>query len=107
MYFEYEYGGKSHRYFPDFMVEGEFIELKGDHFFDESGKMRNPFRDPRWTDQEYLDECRKYETKHQCMLVNGVKILRESQYAKYIKYAEDKYGEGFLRKFKKSAGEAS
>ena len=75
--FEYEYAGKKHVYLPDFLVDGMFVELKGDHFFDESGKMINPFRDPSWTDLEYSDECLKYEAKHQCMLDNGVTIMRE------------------------------
>lgn len=28
-YFEYEYLGKKHRYYPDFIVDGELIEIKG------------------------------------------------------------------------------
>ena len=100
--FEYEYAGKKHVYLPDFLVDGMFVELKGDHFFDESGKMINPFRDPSWTDLEYSDECLKYEAKHQCMLDNGVTIMREEQYRKYIDYVNLKYGNDFLKKFKKA-----
>ena len=30
-YFTYEYKGKQHRYYPDFIVNGELIEIKGYH----------------------------------------------------------------------------
>ena len=30
-YFTYEYEGKQHRYYPDFIVNGELIEIKGYH----------------------------------------------------------------------------
>lgn len=63
--FEYEYDGKTHRYYPDFRVENEYIELKGAHFF-KDGKMINPYD----STQDAL-----YEAKHQCMLKNNVKII--------------------------------
>lgn len=72
--------GTKHYYHPDFLVNGRIYEVKGDHFFkvDESGKevMINPYRDPEWSDERYAYECAKYEAKHQCMINNGVVILR-------------------------------
>ena len=31
--FEYEYDGKKHKYFPDFLVNDEYIELKSNHLY--------------------------------------------------------------------------
>ena len=64
--FEYEYEGKKHYYHPDFLINGKLYEVKGDQFFDENGKMINP----------YDKENDLFEAKHQCMLQNGVIILR-------------------------------
>lgn len=79
--FPYEYDGGVHFYHPDFRIEGGLYEVKGDNFFrvDETGHevMFNPYRNPEWSDGRYAWECGKYEAKHQCMLRNGVVILRE------------------------------
>lgn len=40
---QYVYNGKTHYYFPDFIVKGQFVEIKGDHFFKEDGTMQNPY----------------------------------------------------------------
>lgn len=66
IFFEYEYAGKKHHYYPDFRIGNEYFELKGAHFFDENGKMINPF------DRSNDDVC---EAKHQCMIRNNVKII--------------------------------
>lgn len=79
---EYEYDGKTHYYFPDFLVGNRLIEVKGDHFFrvNESGKevMVCPYRYPEWSEEFYQWKCGLYEAKHQCMITNNVRILRES-----------------------------
>lgn len=41
--FTYSHCSKTYRYFPDFIVEGQVVEIKGDHFFKEDGSMQNPF----------------------------------------------------------------
>lgn len=89
--FSYKCNNKKHFYMPDFKVEDQFVELKGDQFFDESGKMINPF------DESQND---RYEAKHQCMLANNVKILRTNDYMHFMKYVEDKYGKDYLKQFK-------
>ena len=67
--FEYEYDGKVHTYHPDFKVGEKIFEVKGDQFFNESGKMINPY------DRTQDD---KYEAKYKCMVDNCVVILRWS-----------------------------
>lgn len=66
--FKYDYMNKCHTYHPDFKVGDKIVEVKGDHFFDKSNKMINPY------DRTQDD---KYEAKHQCMLKNNVLILKD------------------------------
>lgn len=87
----YEFNGKAYFYMPDFKVGNEYVELKGDQFFTENGKMCNPY-------DHSQDE--RYEAKHQCMLKNNVKILKTTDYMKYIDYVKSKYGKRYLKTLK-------
>ena len=64
--FTYECDGAIHQYSPDFRIGRSYYELKGSHFFDENGKMINPW--DRTQDA-------KYEAKHQCMIINNIRII--------------------------------
>ena len=64
--FTYEYNGVQHKYYPDFRIDNELYELKGAHFFDETGKMINPY-------DRSKDDL--YEAKHQCMISNNINII--------------------------------
>ena len=88
--FEYTVNNKTHFYMPDFKVDYQFVELKGDQFF-KDGKMQNPYDHT----QDLL-----YEAKHQCMIKNNVKILRPVDYQKYVDYITAKYGKTYLKQFK-------
>ena len=90
--FEYEFEGKKHFYMPDFLVEDQLVELKGNHFLNEDGTWRNPYD----SSQDGL-----FEAKHQCLIKNNVKILYSDDYKKYLDYIDDKYGKEYLKKFKK------
>lgn len=81
--FDYMHNGKLHKYFPDFKIGDMFFEIKGDHFF-KDGKMICPYRDKTWTDEQYMQECNKYEAKHWCMLKNDIVILRNAEYAMFV-----------------------
>ena len=63
---EYEYDNKKHYYQPDFIIDGQLYEVKGDQFF-EGDKMINPYNRGQ-------DEL--IESKYQCMIKNSVIILR-------------------------------
>lgn len=67
--FTYYYDGKLHKYHPDFLIDGKYYEVKGDQFF-EGDKMICPYNR-----NDYMDG--KFEAKHQCMIKNGVIILRK------------------------------
>ena len=72
---EFEYDGEIRTYKPDFIVEGMITEVKGDHFF-KNGKMICPYH--KKDDSLETIEWRNglFEAKHQCMIKNGVKILK-------------------------------
>ena len=66
LHFEFE--GVTHSFIPDFEVNGQLIEIKGNQFFDKNGKMINPYD----RSQDGI-----YEAKHQCGLQNGVLFLNK------------------------------
>lgn len=100
--FKYICEDKVHYYMPDFRVGDNYIEIKGDHFFKDN-RMICPFKNKNWTvdDKKKIDDL--YESKHQCMLENNVRILRSKEYNIYIRYVKDKYGSNFLNQFKSSS----
>lgn len=98
--FNYEFAGEIHKYFPDFKIAGKLVEIKGDHFFDSSGKMICPFKNKSWSEEDYKFQCEKFEAKHQCMISNNVEIWTSSTYSFYIKYVEKTYGINFLASLK-------
>ena len=98
--FEYEFNGRKFRYFPDFKIGSQLVEIKGDHFFSEDGKMICPYRKKSWSDEKYQEECAKYEAKHQCMLANGIQIWTSKKYDFYLQYVKSTYGSNFLQSLK-------
>lgn len=65
----YDINGKSHEYIPDFYLPNtkEFIEIKGDQFFDKNGKFFDPYDK---TEEGYKNA----ELKWDCMIKNNVKV---------------------------------
>lgn len=88
IYLEYKKGNKLCKYFPDFKINGQLVEIKGDQFFDEKGNLRNPFT------KELLTE------KMNCMKQNNVIIWKYKDIKPYIEYVNDTKGVNFLRKCK-------
>lgn len=73
--FEFEYDGEIRTYKPDFIVEGMITEVKGDHFF-KNGKMICPWKHKNDTTEKIEWRNGLFEAKHQCMIKNGVRILK-------------------------------
>lgn len=83
-YLPYEYMGKTHFYYPDFIVNGKIVEIKGLQFFENKNpecKMINPYN---------RSEDAKYEAKYKCMIDNNVEIITNC--SQYIEYVLNKYG---------------
>lgn len=89
-FFEYTFEDKVFRYFPDFQIGDQWVEIKGDQFF-EGDKMINPFD----RSQDAL-----YEAKHQCMLQNNVQIWRRNEMKNVLNYIKLRYGKRYLMRFK-------
>jgi len=103
--FKFEFNGKTRTYWPDFIVDGKPVEIKGDQFFREDGTMFCPYRREDCSDEEYNDICGRYEAKRRCMVDNGVRIIRTAEYKAYIEYVEKKYGKDFFEKHRKTKAE--
>ena len=110
-YFKYiDIRGKAHRVYPDFIINGNLVEIKGGHFFKEDGTMYLPYRNPEWDDEEYEYQSSIYTSKWKCLLSNGVQILKDTDewvqncitYVKMIEYARGNYGFKFMSDFIKS-----
>lgn len=85
---EFTFNGSTHCYFPDFEVDGQLYEIKGDQFFKEDGTMQNPYN-------HSLDEL--LEAKHQCGLINNVKYLNGHDMKPILLYVKSHFGRDFLK----------
>lgn len=77
---------KIHRYFPDFIVNNEYIELKGKHLITDNNILINP------RTKQLLIE------KTQCLRDNNVKIIIDC--SEYLNYITKIYGKHYLEQFK-------
>ena len=78
--FVYNFNGSSYNYYPDFLIEDEYYEYKGLHFFknrNPNNRMICPFKNKDETEEEHKITCDLYEAKHQCMIHNGVHIITD------------------------------
>ena len=91
--FEYIVNDNIHYYFPDFKINDEIIEIKGDHFFDNNGNFINPYN----LNENYKNA---YMEKYKCMINNNVKILKKNEIRNILYYIKKKYGKNYLKNFK-------
>lgn len=102
--FEYEVDGKLHHYHPDFIVNGNPIEIKGTQFLDENKKLTFPFTNGIPTTEKTHGE-RVSKAKYQCMIENNVKIISQEEITPCLQYIEQKFGVknylDFCRAFRK------
>lgn len=91
---KYNVENKMHSYFPDFIVNGTFIEIKGGHLLDSDGHITNPFC--RVIDDA---EMKRLKEKQKCMDDNGVIVISDIDV--YRNYVHIKYGEDYINQFKK------
>lgn len=79
---------KEHLYMPDFLVEGQFIEIKGDMFFNKDNEPWDPYKKDFWWE------------KYNSLKENNVKILRDSDLKPIFNYIKENYGKTFLKECK-------
>ena len=91
-FYMYSYNDTIHYYYPDFEVDGQFYEIKGDQFFKADGTMCNPY-------DHSLDEL--FEAKHQCGLLNNVIFIRKIEIQEMKKFCISVIGNSFLKDYKR------
>ena len=80
--------GNKHTYYPDFIINGKIIEIKGDHFFNEKGEPYNKYTKQSW------------KAKYDFIISNGGQILKLEDMKPYIEYVHEYYGKDFLKSCK-------
>lgn len=71
-YFSYTFDSKKHRYHPDFLVDGKYVEIKGPHLLN-----------------EMMKENTISNAKYKCMIENDVKVI--SDLSPYFIFLKNKY----------------
>ncbi len=82
----YEIKQIRHYYFPDFIVDNEYVELKGPHLINQKNELINP------STKEVLTE------KTKCLVDNHVRIITDCK--EYINYVKMTYGRRFIKDHK-------
>lgn len=80
--------GKKHFYYPDFIVNGKIVEIKGDQFFNEKGEPYDHYHKVFWWN------------KYNLIVNNGGKILTRKDLIKQFDYVKFTYGKHFLKEHK-------
>lgn len=88
---DYESFDGLHKYFPDFIVDGRYIEVKGSHFFNEDGILYNPY-----TKDETIQSI--WKAKQIAMNDLDVEIISDGE--TYIKYVSQHYSSEYASLFR-------
>lgn len=84
IYFDYIYNNEMYRYYPDFLIDDQLVEIKGDHL------MKTMLENVNSLDH----------SKYQCMLENNIRVMTKKDVSLYLEYVKDAYGKNYLREFK-------
>lgn len=79
---------QEHEYYPDFLVEGKFYEIKGTQFFNENGEPYNMYTKNFWW------------SKYHLIKEHGVIILQKEDIKIYLEYIFNTYGKNYLQQYK-------
>lgn len=74
-------GNSVGRYYPDFLLKesNQYVEIKGNQFFDKNGKPINPYNHKSW------------QEKYDWILTHNVLLLKTVDYQKYLDYCSNKF----------------
>lgn len=78
----YEWNGKRKSYYVDFIVEGQYVEIKNDLLY-----------------EKLLIPNTKNNEKYKLMIKNNVIILKYKEILPILKYIDEKYGKNYLKQF--------
>ena len=105
IHFEYlDSKGRIHYTYPDFIINGRYVEIKGSMFYKQDGTWFKPWRYPEWSDEDYKFQCENMERKRQCLIKNNVLILRDDDpfIIQCVNYVLETYGLNYIDNFSKS-----
>jgi hypothetical protein len=92
---EYFVEKEKHLYYPDFEIEGDLIEVKGDMQIDEGG---NTIPHPALVKKEGLDSLKEQIlAKNECMRKWDVKVWSSEKIKFYLDYVKEEYGLSYLK----------
>ncbi len=77
-----------HKYFPDFVVENELIEIKGPQFLDENLNLVDPYGNNI-----------KAKAKNNCMKKYNVRVVLPISMQYIVQIIEQKYGKDYYKSF--------
>ena len=83
-----ESDGSEHLYYPDFLVNEEFQEIKGNQFFNEKGEPFSLYTKTFWWE------------KYNFLIEQGVRIIKFDEFKFILKYISKTYGSDYLKSFK-------
>lgn len=86
----YWYNNTKYSYYPDFLVDGKLIEIKGDVYVNEDHT--------EFTNSQ-VDKG-KLEAKFKCMIENADEVLYYNDIKQYLNYITKTYGSTYLKQFK-------
>ena len=86
--FKYIYENKEYSYFPDFKIDNQLYEIKGDQFWKGDGTMCNPYDH---------NKDGLFEAKHQCGLLNGVVFISKSDIIPMKDFVVQQLGKDFIK----------
>lgn len=103
----YDNGNILHRYYPDFKIENNLIEIKGPHLLlkDENNNiigLTSPFLKKK-SEEEKSRLSSLLSAKYTCMLENNIHILEIKEINFYKKIIEKEYGKDFLKNLIKTS----
>ena len=84
--------GNSHKYYPDFKIKDQLIEIKGEHMLNENKELIDFYGKDKNQDI--------YFCKQKCMEENKVKLITKDDLENVFNYVKTTYGSNYLTSFK-------
>lgn len=89
--FIYTVDNIEHKYFPDFIIDRQYYEIKGEHMITTDNDV---LLDPTHETNKIL------EMKMKCIKENNIKIIKSKELYNCIKYINQTYGKNYIKQFK-------
>lgn len=84
IFFEYTFNNVIHKYYPDFLINDKYYEIKGDNLYN-----------------QMLIENTVENSKYKCLVKNNVILLLYNDIKPYLDYIKQTYETNYLKQFKK------